>query len=106
MLTPGIGPATEGLSGFELFFTSHAVTRTAAVIRRHAFSDLYIAHQARLPSKAQARATPCIGTSIPEAQVSVRPGCLTSASVEGLPCGEVEYTRAVTRVQPGPGSRA
>jgi hypothetical protein len=30
MSTPGIGPATDGLSGFELFEVSHAVrTRTA-----------------------------------------------------------------------------
>ena len=30
MLTPGIGPCTVGVKGFELFVTSHAVTDTTA----------------------------------------------------------------------------
>ena len=32
MLTPGIGPATEGLRGFSLFFASHPPVITASTV--------------------------------------------------------------------------
>src|SRR5471032_1444659 len=59
ILTPGIGPATDELSGFELLAASHAITTTARVATPSTSASLRImgSHQVqgRLTAGARAR---------------------------------------------------